>query len=127
MGVLPNPDTDVETMVAHILDVEAYPDNVRYVEGIEVIERRSDTDVTYIQRMNLPVIGRIQVQINLSDYGIRDGFRSHRLGSGRRSYGGAGQEAGAPAPPTTSAPGCSTEDAVGYALASAPLKSDVER
>ena len=40
--MLPNPDTDVELMVAHILDVEAYPDNVKYVEGVDLVERRSD-------------------------------------------------------------------------------------
>ena len=35
VGVLPNPETDVELMVQHILDVEAYPDNVKYVESVE--------------------------------------------------------------------------------------------
>lgn len=124
VGILPNPGTDVELMVQHILDVEAYPDNVKYVESIDVIERRSDTDVTYIQRMNLPLIGRIQVQIHLSDYGMRDGFRVVAWDQDEPATAALDKKQGARTAYNLGA-WLLTEDAVGYALSSAPLKSDV--
>jgi hypothetical protein len=124
VGLLPNPDTDIDLMVAHVLDVEAYPDNVKYVESVEVVERRSDTDVTYIQRMNLPLIGRIQVQINLSDYGMRDGFRVVAWDQDDEATAALDKKQGARTAYNLGA-WLLAEDAVGYALSSAPLKSDV--
>lgn len=124
VGILPNPDTDVELMVQHILDVEAYSDNVKYVESVEVIERRSETDVTYIQHMNLPLIGRIQVQIHLSDYGIRDGYRVVAWDQDEEATAALDKKQGARTAYNLGA-WLLTEDAVGYALSSAPLKSDV--
>jgi hypothetical protein len=124
LGLLPNPDTDVESMAAHILDVEAYAENVRYVESIEIVERRSDTDVTYVQHMHLPLLGRIQVQINLSDYGDRDGFRVIAWDQDDEGTAALDKKHGA-----RTAYNLGTwllaDDAVGYALSSAPLKKDV--
>merc|ERR1712228_63981 len=62
-------------MATCILDVEHYPENVKYVESTEIIDRQSDTDVTYIQRMSLPVLGKMQVQIKLTEVDSRDGWR----------------------------------------------------
>lgn len=124
VGLLPNPDTDVDLMVAHILDVEAYPANVKYVESIEVVERRSDTDVSYVQRMNLPLIGRIQVQINLSDYGVRDGYRVVAWDQADDATAALDKKQGARTAYNLGA-WLLSDDAVGYALASAPLKKDV--
>jgi hypothetical protein len=124
VGLLPNPDTDVETMVSHILDVEAYPENVKYVEGIDVVERRADTDVTYVQHMNLPLLGRIQVQINLSDYGTRDGFRIVAWDQDDEGTEALDKKHGARTAYNLGA-WLLAEDAVGYALSSAPRKSDV--
>jgi len=124
VGLLPASGTDVELMVQHILDVEAYPDNVRYVEAIDVIERRSDDDVTYVQHMNLPLIGRIQVQINLSDYGVRDGYRIVAWDQDDEATAALDKKRGARTAYNLGA-WLLTEDCVGYALSSAPLKSDV--
>jgi hypothetical protein len=124
VGVLPNPDTDVELMVTHILDVEAYPDNVKYVESVEVVERRSDSDVTYVQRMNLPLIGRIQVQIHLSDFGDRDGFRVVAWDQDDEGTAALDKKQGARTAYNLGA-WLLTESSVGYALSTAPLKSDV--
>ena len=124
VGILPHPGTDVETMVGHILDVEGYPDNVRYVEATEIVERRSDTDVTYVQRMNLPLIGRIQVQIHLSDFGERDGYRVVAWDQDDEGTQALNKKQGARIAYNLGA-WLLTEDAVGYALSTAPLKSDV--
>lgn len=124
VGVLPRPDTDVAAMVTHILDVDGYPDNVRYVEDVEVVERRSDSDVTYVQRMNLPLIGRIQVQIHLSDYGERDGYRIVAWDQDNDATAALDKKRGARTAYNLGA-WLLADDAVGYALSSAPLKSDV--
>ncbi len=124
VGILPHPDTDVEAMVAHILDVEGYPENVRYVEAVEIVERRSDTDVTYVQRMNLPIIGRIQVQIHLSDFGERDGYRIVAWDQDDEGTQSLNKKQGARTAYNLGA-WLLTDDAVGYALSTAPLKSDV--
>ena len=124
VGVLPNPETDVELMVKHILDVEAYPDNVKYVEAVDVIERRSDSDVTYVQHMNLPLIGRIQVQINLSDFGERDGFRVVAWDQDDEATAALDKKQGARTAYNLGA-WLLTDHSVGYALSTAPLKSDV--
>ncbi|MEZ5185072.1 MAG: hypothetical protein R2720_04955 [Candidatus Nanopelagicales bacterium] len=124
VGLMPHPDTDVDVMVAHILDVEAYPDNVKFVESIDIVERRSETDVTYVQRMNLPLIGRIQVQIHLSDYGERDGYRVVAWDQDDDATAALDKKRGARTAYNLGA-WLLREDAVGYALASAPLKKDV--
>lgn len=124
VGVKPHADTDIEAMVAHICDVEGYPDNIRFVEDTEVVERRSDTDLTYVQRMNLPVIGRIQVQINLSDYGVRDGWRIVAWDQDDEGTDALDKKRGARTAYNLGA-WLLREDAVAYALASAPRKSDM--
>ena len=75
VALVPESDVDVEKIIACILNVEAYPQNVRYVESTEVLQRRSDTDFTYVQKLDLPLLGGIQTAINLADYGERDGYR----------------------------------------------------
>lgn len=74
VGLLPV-EVDVEGMVGRILDVEGYPRNVRYVESVEILDRRSDTDFTYVQRLSLPALGGLQMALNLVDIGERGGYR----------------------------------------------------
>jgi hypothetical protein len=124
VGLKPHPDTDVEAMVACICEVEGYPDNVHYVEGIDVVERRSDTDVTYVQHMNLPVLGRVQVQINLADYGERDGWRIVAWDQDDEATGALDKKHGARTEYNLGA-WLLADDAVAYALSSAPRKSDM--
>ena len=124
VGMLPRPDTDVEAMVAHILDVAGYTDNVRYVEDIEIIEQRSDSDVTYVQHMNLPLIGRIQVQIHLADYGDWEGYRVIAWDQDEAGTMGLDPKRGFRTAYNLGA-WLLQPDAVAYALSSSPLKSDV--
>jgi hypothetical protein len=124
VGVKPHPGTDIDEMVARICDVEGYPEHIRFVEATEVIERRSDTDVTYVQHMNLPVIGRIQVQIHLHDYGVRDGWRIVAWDQDDEATDALDKKKGARTAYNLGA-WLLTEDAVAYALASAPRKSDM--
>lgn len=124
VGLMPHEGVDVEAMVAHICAAEDYPDNVRYVEDVEIVERRSDTDVTYVQRMNLPVLGRVQVQIHLCDYGLRDGWRVVAWDQDDEGTAALNKKQGARMAYNLGA-WLLAEDAVGYALSSAPLKSDM--
>jgi hypothetical protein len=124
VGVLPVPAVDVEQMVSHILDAENYPANVKYVESTEIIERRAADDVTYIQRMSLPVIGKIQVQIHLRDYGMRDGYRVVAWDQDDAGTEALDKKLGARTAYNLGA-WLLKADAVAYALSSAPLKSDV--
>lgn len=124
VGLKPHADVDIEAMVTHICDVEGYPEHVRYVEAVDLIERRSDTDVTYVQHMNLPVIGRIQVQIHLTDYGVRDGWRVVAWDQDDEATAALDKKRGARTAYNLGA-WLLAEDAVAYALSSAPLKSDM--
>ncbi|MFN8126740.1 MAG: hypothetical protein U0R64_09575 [Candidatus Nanopelagicales bacterium] len=123
-GILPGQDIDVAAMADHILDVENYPKNVKYVEDTEIIERRSPVDVTYIQRMNLPVLGRIQVQIHLSDFGLREGWRIIAWDQDADGTAALNKKQGVRTAYNLGA-WLLAEDTVGYALSSAPLKSDM--
>lgn len=123
-GVLPGVDVDVPAMAEHVLDVENYPGNVKYVDSTEIVERRSPTDVTYVQRMNLPVIGKIQVQIHLADYGIREGWHIIAWDQDDAGTEALNKKQGARTAYNLGA-WLLAQDAVGYALSSAPLKSDM--
>jgi len=124
VGLVPVADVDQDAMAAHILDAENYPQNVKYVESTEIVERRSESDVTYIQRMNLPVIGRIQVQIHLSDFGDRDGWRVIAWDQDNDGTAALNKKQGARTAYNLGA-WLLQPDAVAYALSSAPLKSDM--
>jgi hypothetical protein len=124
VGILPNLDIDVATFAAHVLDVENYPANVKYVESVEMKDKRSDSDFTYVQRMNLPVIGRIQVQINLADYGERDGYHVVAWDQDDEGTAALDKKRGARTSYNLGA-WLIQPDAVAYALSSAPVKSDV--
>lgn len=123
-GVLPGVDVDVAAMAAHVLDVENYPGNVKYVDATEVVERRSPTDVTYVQRMNLPIIGKVQVQIHLADYGEREGWHIIAWDQDAAGTEALNKKQGARTAYNLGA-WLLAEDTVGYALSSAPLKSDM--
>ncbi len=124
VGIVPGIEVDTAVMAAHILDVENYPGNVKYVEATEIIERRSDTDVTYVQRMNLPVLGRIQVQIHLADYGDRGGWHVIAWDQDDEGTQALNKKQGSRTAYNLGA-WLLQSDAVSYALSSAPLKSDM--
>ncbi len=115
---------DVDTMVDCILNVEAYADNVRFVEGCEILQKDSDTEFTYIQRMSLPLLGKVQTVLHIADYGEMNGYRVvawnqddertmalDKKNGFRTEYNLGGW--------------LLKEDAVAYALSSCPVKKDV--
>lgn len=75
VGMMPGLSIDVQKTVDCIMNVEAYPENVQYVERNNILERRSDTDFTYVQRMKIPIVGGVQVALNIADRGVQQGYR----------------------------------------------------
>ncbi len=75
VGMVPGLSIDVQKTVDCIMNVEAYPENVQYVERNNILERRSDTDFTYVQRMKIPIVGGVQVALNIADRGVQQGYR----------------------------------------------------
>lgn len=129
VGVLPGVSVDVDKMVARIMDVGAYRGNVDHVEESRIVagpEHNPPQAVRFYQRIKLPVLGAIHMELVLTDFGERDGWRV----IGWHQLDGATDKLDAKQ-------GARTEynlgawllkpDAVGYALASAPRKKDVGR
>ena len=125
VGLLPGVAVDVEAMVACILDVEEYADNIRYVKDCTIMERRSDTDVTYVQRMELPLLGGLQVALRLADLGQREGYRVVAWGQDNDMTERLDKRKGGARTAYNYGAWLLTPDAVAYALSSAPRKSDV--
>lgn len=125
VGLKPGLDVDPEKVVKCILNVEAYPDNVQYVEQIDILNKKSAKDFTYVQKMKLPALGGVQCALHIFDLGERDGYRvvaweqddaeTQKLD---KNNGGARTDYNLGAwlvSPTE----------VAYALSAAPVKSDV--
>lgn len=125
VGILPNTDIDVDAMVSHILDVQNYPGNIRYVESIEMVEERTPTDFTYIQRVSLPVLGGLQMAINLSDYGDHDGYRVVAWDQNDGVTEGLNKKQGGARTQYNLGAWLLKPNEVLYALSSAPRKEDV--
>lgn len=75
VGLKPGVDLDVDKVAARILDVEAYPQNIKFVEDTQVTNRISDSEFVYVQKMKLPALGGIQVSLHMQDLGEHDGYR----------------------------------------------------
>ena len=128
-GIVPMSGLDVEALAARVMDVDHYVGNVD-----AVVECRSISDsrfsppgsVRFYQRIKIPALGEIQMELALTDHGERDGYRVlawHQLDDetarldkkrGVRSDYNVGAWLIKP-------------DAIGYALSSAPRKDDVGR
>ncbi len=74
VGVMPVAGVDPEKLVACVLDVEAYPANLKGVSQVRVAER-GEGFVRYWQHIHMPVLGDMQMQLLLRDHGERDGWR----------------------------------------------------
>ncbi len=126
VGILPMAGVDVGRMVARIMDVAQYRGNIDYVQESRVVRAISDTQVQFYQRIKVPVLAEIQMELVLTDHGERDGWRvlgwhqvddaTARLNA-RRGARSAYNVGGWLIKP----------GAVGYALSSAPRKEDVGR
>ena len=128
VGVLPVPSVPVEKMAARIMDVGSYKGNIDYVVESRIVDGPENVPpgvVRFYQRIQIPMLSAIQMELVLTDFGDRDGWRvlawSQHDGTdalnpkkGARSQYNVGAWLLRP-------------DAVGYALSSAPRKSDVGR
>jgi hypothetical protein len=116
---------DVAAMVSCILNVEGYPRNVRYVDSVEVLQRRSETDFTYIQRLSLPMLGGLQMALNLADVGERDGYRVVAWHQDDAATDALDKKRGGARTQYNLGAWLLKPDEVLYALSSAPRKEDV--
>ena len=123
VGILPA-QVNLDIMAGCILDAEHYPENVRYVESVEIVDRQSPTDVSYIQRMSLPVLGKMQVQIDLAEIPSRDGWRIIAWDQNDAGTEDLDKKQGARTAYNLGA-WLLRDDAIAYALSSAPVKKDV--
>jgi hypothetical protein len=129
VGVLNVPTVDVEKLVSRIMDVGSYRGNIDYVEESRPIQDPSYTPpkaVRFYQRVKVPLLAQIQMELVLTDFGERDGWRvlawhqldaeTERLNTknGARSEYNVGAWLLKP-------------NAVAYALSSSPKKADVGR
>ena len=116
---------DVDAMVARILDVDAYPRNIRYVKATQVTERRSDSDFTYVQQLDLPMLGGLQTALVLSDVGDRAGYRTVWWHQDDDATQALNPKTGGARTQYNLGAWLLKPDEVIYALSSAPVKSDV--
>ena len=128
VGVVSVPGLDVEAMAARVMDVGHYVGNVDHVQECRVIADPSlpPRAVRFYQRVRVPVIADIHMELVITDHGLRDGWRVvawHQLDDatsrldpkvGARSEYNVGAWLLRP-------------DRVAYALSSAPRKDDVGR
>jgi len=129
VGVLAMPGVNVDKLAATIMNVGQYRGNIDYVEESRVIADPKYTQpqaVRFYQRVKVPMLAQIQMELVLTDFGERNGWRvlawtqldaeTERLNpkQGARSDYNVGAWLIKP-------------DAVAYALSSAPKKKDVGR
>ncbi len=128
-GILPISGVDVDRLAACILNVGAYRGNVDYVEESRVIADARYAPpgaVRFYQRVKVPMLATIQMELVLSDYGVRNGWRVlawHQLDAETARLN---PDVGARSEYNVGA-WLLRSDAVGYALSSAPQKGDVGR
>lgn len=128
VGILPMANVPVDALAARIMDVDSYVGNVDYVTHSRVAsgpENNPPKVVRFYQRISIPMLSAIHMELLLQDFGERDGWRviawdqhaaTDKLSTkdGARSQYNMGAWLLRP-------------DAVGYALSSAPRREDVGR
>jgi hypothetical protein len=124
LGMIPRLTIDVENLVARILDVEAYPSNVKYVADCQILERESETSFTYVQHMSLPLLGKVQSAMDIADFGEQDGFRLVAWNQNRSATDALNKKQGFRTEYNLGA-WLIKPDSVAFALSSCPRKSDV--
>ncbi len=128
-GLVPAPGVDVERLIAAVMDVGHYSGNIAHVTACRVIPDASCSppqSVHFYQQVNVPGLTKMQMELVLTDFGERDGWRVaawHQLDdatsrlnpkNGARTQYNVGAWLVRPG-------------VVGYALSSAPRKEDVGR
>lgn len=127
LGLLPAPGVNVDKLIACILDVDHYVGNVEHVVECRTVADPRFTppqQLRMYEKINVPMISKLQMELVLTDAGERDGFRliyweqlnpeSMRLDpkAAARSEFNVGAWIAKPG-------------LVGYALSSSPVRDDV--
>ena len=125
LGELPG-RVDVDKVAARVLDVGHYVGNVDHVVECRLTKPATADAVTFYERIQIPLLGGIHMEVELRDFGVRDGFRvlawrqldepTERLDPKKAARSAYNVGAWLLAP-----------HAVGYALSSAPRRDDVGR
>ncbi len=128
-GLLPASGVDVDALAGRILDVGHYVGNIDYVVECRVIRDAAHelpNSVRFYQRIKVPVLAEIQMELVLTDHGEREGYRVlawHQLDA---ETGRLDKKRGARSAYNVGA-WLLKPNLVGYALSSAPRKEDVGR
>ncbi len=128
LGVLPMPDVDVDAVLARVMDFDHYVGNIAHVVESRQVPDPAYTpphQVRFYQRIKVPVLGPIHMELVRTDHGMRDGWRvlgwhQHPASDGLDPKVAARSAYNVGAWLLRS-------DGVGYALSSAPRKEDVGR
>lgn len=128
VGVLRGVRVDVDKLVERIMDVGAYQGSIDFVEESRVLpgpDHKPPGQVAFYQRLKMPVLGALQMELVLTDFGERDGYRIlawHQLDGTRALNPRKGARTD-----YNLGGWLIKDDAVGYALSSAPRRDDVGR
>jgi hypothetical protein len=127
LGLLPMRDVDPDKFIACVMDVDHYVGSVDHVIECHAIaddRYAPPKTVRFYQKINVPMVSKLQVELVLEDVGERDGFRValwYQLDSETTALN-----------PKVAARGdynvgcwLVRPDLAGYALASAPVRKDV--
>ncbi len=120
---------DVERMVERIKDVDSYRGNIDHVlesRGVQDPAYAPPEHLRFYQRLNIPMVAEVQFENVMHDHGERDGWRVISWQLLQAETDRLNKRAGARFDYNDGA-WLLREDAVGYALSSAPRKSDVGR
>ena len=119
---------DPEKVIARVMDVANYHGNIQFVAESRVVPDPACTppaSVHFYQRIGVPVLGDIHMELVLTDYGTRDGWRV----AAWSQHAGTDRLDGKKASRSEYNVGAwlVREGVVGYALSSAPRRDDVGR
>lgn len=126
VGILPMVGVNVDNMAKRIMDVGNYKGNIDFVEESRVIRDNLPESVHFYQRIKVPVLAEIQMELVLTDFGERDGWRVLAWHQMEAETLKLNPKRGARSEYNVGAWLLKT-DQVGYALSSAPRKEDVGR
>lgn len=125
LGLKPGLDLDVDKVAACILNVEAYPQNMKFVESCQITNQIGDSDFIYTQKMKLPALGGVQVSLHMEDLGERDGYRVVAWDQDDAGTQALNPKQGGARTQYSLGAWLIKPDELAYALSSAPLKEDV--
>lgn len=125
VGLLTASGVDVDAVVGRIMDVDHYVGNVEYVDECRAVSDASVPAgaVRFYQRIKMPILGAVHHELVMEDLGERSGYRvlawylhdaTEKLDAKRAARSDYNLGAW-----------LVSQSALGYALSSAPRKSDV--